>query len=143
QSPRPFPMPCSQRVTAGIADLRHHVEGLARLAFEPGDRCFQQTPLDLQLEPGIGAAQQRLHSLGGLACLGSHTGIDEDVPGLEEGAGDVPGVVIPCDVPVDLGARTRSEEQRLNSSHVKISYAVFCLKKKNEKNNNDPTTLVR
>src|SRR6266700_5782878 len=25
---------------------------------------------------------------------------------------------------------------RLNSSHVKISYAVFCLKKKNKKNNN-------
>src|SRR5690606_39892047 len=25
----------------------------------------------------------------------------------------------------------RSEEHRLNSSHVKISYAVFCLKKKN------------
>src|SRR5690606_41737622 len=24
----------------------------------------------------------------------------------------------------------RSEEQRLNSSHVKLSYAVFCLKKK-------------
>src|SRR5690606_39298552 len=24
---------------------------------------------------------------------------------------------------------SRSEEQRLNSSHVKISYAVFCLKK--------------
>src|SRR5690554_7402086 len=24
----------------------------------------------------------------------------------------------------------RSEEQRLNSSHVRISYAVFCLKKK-------------
>src|SRR5690606_42014567 len=27
----------------------------------------------------------------------------------------------------------RSEEQRLNSSHVKISYAVFCLKKKKNK----------
>src|SRR5690606_40135839 len=26
--------------------------------------------------------------------------------------------------------RKRSEEHRLNSSHVKISYAVFCLKKK-------------
>src|SRR5436309_8473489 len=26
--------------------------------------------------------------------------------------------------------RGRSEETRLNSSHVKISYAVFCLKKK-------------
>src|SRR5690606_39809439 len=28
------------------------------------------------------------------------------------------------------GHRRRSEETRLNSSHVKISYAVFCLKKK-------------
>src|SRR5207245_8711892 len=28
-------------------------------------------------------------------------------------------------------ARNRSEEQRLNSSHGSISYAVFCLKKKN------------
>src|SRR5690606_41125090 len=27
----------------------------------------------------------------------------------------------------------RSESTRLNSSHVKISYAVFCLKKKNKK----------
>src|SRR5690349_23404107 len=27
-------------------------------------------------------------------------------------------------------AQVRSEEQRLNSSHVEISYAVFCLKKK-------------
>src|SRR5690606_39839058 len=27
----------------------------------------------------------------------------------------------------------RSEEHRLNSSHVKISYAVFCLKKKKKK----------
>src|SRR5690606_41220136 len=29
-----------------------------------------------------------------------------------------------------LGAFSRSEEHTLNSSHVKISYAVFCLKKK-------------
>src|SRR5688572_33377119 len=29
---------------------------------------------------------------------------------------------------------TRSEEQRLNSSHSQISYAVFCLKKKNKNN---------
>src|SRR5690349_23798737 len=29
----------------------------------------------------------------------------------------------------------RSEETRLNSSHVEISYAVFCLKKKKKKNN--------
>src|SRR5690606_1401898 len=30
------------------------------------------------------------------------------------------------------GIGRRSEETRLNSSHVKISYAVFCLKKKNK-----------
>src|SRR5690242_20969910 len=29
----------------------------------------------------------------------------------------------------------RSEEQRLNSSHMSISYAVFCLKKKKKKKN--------
>ena len=29
---------------------------------------------------------------------------------------------------------TRSEDTRLNSSHKPISYAVFCLKKKNTKN---------
>src|SRR5688500_19381337 len=30
----------------------------------------------------------------------------------------------------NLHQATRSEEQRLNSSHLVISYAVFCLKKK-------------
>ena len=30
----------------------------------------------------------------------------------------------------DQQARTRSEEHSLNSSHITISYAVFCLKKK-------------
>src|SRR5690554_8218899 len=30
---------------------------------------------------------------------------------------------------------------RLNSSHVRISYAVFCLKKK-KKNTNQPSTLI-
>src|SRR5436309_14351664 len=33
-------------------------------------------------------------------------------------------------MPINSSAR-RSESTRLNSSHVKISYAVFCLKKKN------------
>src|SRR5690606_22245390 len=36
-----------------------------------------------------------------------------------------------------LGADRKST--RLNSSHVKISYAVFCLKKKNKKKNTDTT----
>src|SRR5439155_25162605 len=33
---------------------------------------------------------------------------------------------------LERGQRARSEETRLNSSHVAISYAVFCLKKKNK-----------
>src|SRR5437870_10093984 len=36
----------------------------------------------------------------------------------------------PEDVDLILMDFMRSEEQRLNSSHVAISYAVFCLKKK-------------
>src|SRR5204863_9331758 len=35
--------------------------------------------------------------------------------------------------PIRRPARPRSEETRLNSSHVEISYAVFCLKKKKKK----------
>src|SRR5690606_39381930 len=35
-----------------------------------------------------------------------------------------------------LGARDR-KSTRLNSSHVKISYAVFCLKKKNKKTHHE------
>src|SRR5690349_23124470 len=34
-----------------------------------------------------------------------------------------------------IGARRDRKSTRLNSSHVEISYAVFCLKKKKKKNN--------
>src|SRR5690606_40543376 len=35
-----------------------------------------------------------------------------------------------CQIDVGLGDATDRKSTRLNSSHVKISYAVFCLKKK-------------
>src|SRR5438876_6408589 len=38
------------------------------------------------------------------------------------------------------GEAPRSEETRLNSSHPSISYAVFCLKKKNILSSPSPTT---
>src|SRR5690606_39838305 len=38
--------------------------------------------------------------------------------------------ILARDFPIGDDMRVRSEETRLNSSHVKISYAVFCLKKK-------------
>src|SRR5690606_41965212 len=49
----------------------------------------------------------------------------EDLKRMKQGA-----VVV--DVAVDQGDVQDRKSTRLNSSHVKISYAVFCLKKKNE-----------
>src|SRR3989442_11840002 len=40
------------------------------------------------------------------------------------------------------GARDR-KSTRLNSSHVRISYAVFCLKKKKKKENNGTKMICR
>src|SRR3989442_11080114 len=49
---------------------------------------------------------------------------------------------VDCDViQADGGTRTDRKSTRLNSSHVRISYAVFCLKKK--KNRNIPTYRIR
>src|SRR5690606_40834083 len=45
--------------------------------------------------------------------------------------------IYPCPGSYQVGARARVEDRkstRLNSSHVKISYAVFCLKKKKKCN---------
>src|SRR5690349_24548898 len=42
---------------------------------------------------------------------------------------------VDCGVSVDLGTRDR-KSTRLNSSHVEISYAVFCLKKKKKRSFN-------
>src|SRR5438874_8346665 len=40
--------------------------------------------------------------------------------------------VVPGDLPPCRSAPVDRKSTRLNSSHVEISYAVFCLKKKNE-----------
>src|SRR3989442_11800025 len=40
------------------------------------------------------------------------------------------------------GRRGDRKSTRLNSSHVRISYAVFCLKKKKKKNTLTPQNLV-
>src|SRR5436309_10760376 len=56
------------------------------------------------------------------------------------GAHDLLEIMCLCRMGHDRDAKignldTRSEEHTLNSSHVKISYAVFCLKKKRNKKN--------
>src|SRR5690554_4997518 len=48
---------------------------------------------------------------------------------------------LPLDVHAKFGNNVQLDRKstRLNSSHVRISYAVFCLKKKTKKSNNDTT----
>src|SRR3989442_15076205 len=50
-------------------------------------------------------------------------------------AGAPRAAALPRQGPV-RGARGDRKSTRLNSSHVRISYAVFCLKKKKKKKNN-------
>src|SRR3712207_8233436 len=52
--------------------------------------------------------------------------------GICRGSGWVPGAVAPGGCERGTGADRKST--RLNSSHANISYAVFCLKKKNTHN---------
>src|SRR5690606_41771470 len=46
-------------------------------------------------------------------------------------SGPIVGTIIKPSVGLDPGGTADRKSTRLNSSHVKISYAVFCLKKKN------------
>src|SRR5690606_41371980 len=50
--------------------------------------------------------------------------------GIDIGGSGIKGAPVDLDKGEFASERKRSEETRLNSSHVKISYAVFCLKKK-------------
>src|SRR2546426_4516339 len=56
---------------------------------------------------------------------GAKDGCDRRAEGVEAGDGRGRGSAAPC--------RTDRKSTRLNSSHLVISYAVFCLKKKKKK----------
>src|SRR5690349_514514 len=64
------------------------------------------------------------------------------LPALQQLARDFPTVPLVCYTAFrpDDGELDR-KSTRLNSSHVEISYAVFCLKKKNESDKNDTPTI--
>src|SRR5690606_39379118 len=100
------------RPTAGRATLSLHD---ALPIFEVADRILRQPPapaLDVAVD------DPREQEADGLAHLADGR-LDELLVGPLE-CGDVSR-------PADRGDR---KSTRLNSSHVKISYAVFCLKKK-------------
>src|SRR5207249_11461207 len=70
----------------------------------------------------LGTRRPRLHAAGELGVERRHR--EEDVPGA------VPGE---CGEEVYVARHQDRKSTRLNSSHVSISYAVFCLKKKKKK----------
>src|SRR5690606_39591340 len=103
--------------------------GPAEVVAAPGDGVLVTAPApELPRGPVVGDHQ-------GFVVEPVETLRIADAGEEDRGAGD--GVV--CgDGAVELQAQKLSREgdrksTRLNSSHVKISYAVFCLKKKNEK----------
>src|SRR5690606_42154870 len=57
--------------------------------------------------------------------------LGREEPGTEPAAGDEAAAAAPA-VTVRSGGTTDRKSTRLNSSHVKKSYAVFCLKKKKQ-----------
>src|SRR5688572_31839615 len=61
-------------------------------------------------------------------------GIDRRGARLKPDARRTPGI---RDGLADSSGRLDRKSTRLNSSHSQISYAVFCLKKKNKKKNNN------
>src|SRR5258708_30398529 len=60
----------------------------------------------------------------------------EEVPPLEVFLGSLDVI---ADGPYAITSREDRKSTRLNSSHQIISYAVFCLKKKNNEHNNQQT----
>src|SRR5690349_23736834 len=92
----------------------------------PRSTLFPYTTL-FRSEPGEGGEDGA--DLGGGEVVERQAGDDEVVDGRAEQLLD--GGVDDADA-VALGAQDRVDRKstRLNSSHVEISYAVFCLKKK-------------
>src|SRR5207249_8001187 len=85
--------------------------------------------VDLQkiLFAAVQNVRQRLHGLGLSRSRRSEQQEDADWPALGSQAG-LEHLNVRNNHP--RGGRLRSEEHTSNSSHVSISYAVFCLKKK-------------
>src|SRR3989442_6277047 len=81
-------------------------------------RCFSKTGLTTELDFGAGkTVDRRVLFLSGAALA---SGLLTWYPGSDARTD-----------PVLLSSLRDRKSTRLNSSHVRISYAVFCLKKKN------------
>src|SRR5690606_717060 len=122
-------LPIPNRRAAGrtlatfLESYRHH-SGVLVLALSP-----DAVPVAYEIASGIDA---------GLDLF-----LVRELPVFER-AGGSPGAVVSDFEPVfNEGVLQERKSTRLNSSHVKISYAVFCLKKKNESDCQELLTTPR
>src|SRR5215475_2069655 len=113
----------------GVRAVPQGVGGLLGLDV---DAQSQAVPVHREVQPGD--AVRELRGEGQHAVVVPHPAeaADQRYPGTGE-RGDVQAVAA---VVVDVPQVEDRKSTRLNSSHVKISYAVFCLKKKKKKKKN-------
>src|SRR5207249_5176256 len=110
--------------------------------FAPGNRRLRRQGFEAPfarerlLEQPMVLAPRQLDRPEHLQMIGDELGIEQDKPagaqpGDEVDQGDLRGVA--GAVEHALAETGDRKSTRLNSSHVSISYAVFCLKKKNDR----------
>src|SRR5690606_1072238 len=122
--------------------LDRYYQAVPRIIVEPGVRTGVPLLVDNPKEVGGDRLVNTLaaHHLYDKACVvvdfGTSTTVDAiSAKGEFLGGAFAPGIDISVDALASRAAALRKVEldrksTRLNSSHVKISYAVFCLKKK-------------
>src|SRR6266511_5585611 len=112
-----------------IAARVHEVGGAVELADIP--RGLRADPVAASHEVAVGDRVRRLLELPEVLRQPRHRGrrIEDDLGAVQS---QKPRALREVPVVTDVHADDR-KSTRLNSSHVKISYAVFCLKKKKKK----------
>src|SRR5690606_3433557 len=136
----PINDPGARGVIAGLT-LRHGRGHMFRAALEGVAYGVRDNLQDLT---NAGGAPKRVIAVGGgtrgdtwVQIVSDVADVIQLVPETTIGAsfgdaflaGVAAGALAWSELPNWVGEYRRSEEPRLNSSHVKISYAVFCLKK--------------
>src|SRR5690554_3750486 len=116
-------------ITATASGPKHLVRTLSKAKFEQLiDDLVKRTIAPC--EKALKAAGLSVSDIDQVILVGGSTRIPAVQDAVEKFFGKSPSKGVNPDEVVSLGAGDR-KSTRLNSSHVRISYAVFCLKKKN------------
>src|SRR5256885_9074459 len=94
----------------------------------PRSTLFPYTTLFRSVARGRGTQTRSCHHYGG---AGDHLAVRGVSHGPSDGGGTAAGTTIGAASAIVRENRLDRKSTRLNSSHLVISYAVFCLKKKN------------